>query len=61
MKTCIKMTNDNVYIVEGQTVLEVIATLIAEVFVIIPGTEGREDFAINSLQVSAVYPARTNA
>lgn len=55
------MTNDNVYIVEGQTVLEVIATLIAEEFVIIPGTEGREDFAINSLQVSAVYPARTNA
>lgn len=58
MKTCIKMSNNNVYVVEDMGLDQVAARLGAEDFIKIPGTKGREDFYINSLQVVAVYPAR---
>lgn len=56
--TCIKMTNGNVYVVD--LALDEVAARIdsSDTLLKIPGTEGRNDFYINPLQVSAVYPAR---
>lgn len=56
MRTCIKMSCGNVYTVE-QDIDAVAARLDStDGLIKIPGTEGREDFYINPLQVSAVYP-----
>lgn len=57
MKTCIKMSNGNVYVVDF-AIDEVVRKLDGDGLVLINGTEGRDDFYINALQVCAVYPAR---
>jgi hypothetical protein len=55
---CIEMTGGKRYVVD-QDIDEAAAKLDSiDGLLKIPGTEGREDFYINSLQVSAVYPAR---
>jgi hypothetical protein len=52
------MITGDKYVVEGMNVIELIGRLSAEDFIIIPGTEGRDDFAINTLAVSAVFTAQ---
>jgi hypothetical protein len=51
------MATGNVYVV-ATGLDETAAKLNNDNFIKIPGTEGRDDFYINPLQVSAVYPAR---
>lgn len=58
MKICIKMTNGNVYMINAALNIVVDRIDNSETLLRIPGTEGRDDFYINPLQVSAVYPAR---
>lgn len=59
MKTCIKMSNGNVYVID-EPILTIYTWLADtdEDFIKIEGTDGRGDFYINSLQVCAIYPAR---
>jgi hypothetical protein len=56
--TCIKMTNGNVYVVDMELDTAAARLDATDGLIKIPGTEGRNDFYINPLQVSAVYPAR---
>jgi hypothetical protein len=58
VRTIIKMITGDKYVVEGMNVIELIGRLSTEDFIIIPGTEGRDDFAINTLAVSAVFTAQ---
>lgn len=57
--TCIKMSNGNVYVLDFP-IEHVVGKLNNDDFVKIPGTDGREDFFVNPLQVAAVYPARND-
>lgn len=57
MKTCIKMSNGNVYVIE-HPIEEVVAKLSGDSPVLVPGTDDRADFYVNPLQVCAIYPAR---
>jgi hypothetical protein len=58
VKTCIEMTGGKRYVVEQD--IDEVAAKIGSIdgMLKIPGTEGRDDFYINPLQVSAIYPAR---
>lgn len=57
MRTVILMNNGNKYVVEDAPIEAVAARLSSDELVKIPGTEGKPDFFINPLQVSAVFPA----
>lgn len=58
MRTCIKMSNGNVYVV-SLPMDEVVGYLNGDDLVKIPGDlTGKDDFFVNPLQVCAVYPAR---
>lgn len=58
MKTCIKMANGNVYVVDYDIETVVAKLSLDEPYIKLEGTDGRDDFFINPLQVCAVYPAR---
>jgi hypothetical protein len=56
-RTCIKMSNGNIYLID-LPISQVINMLNSiDSLIKIPGSEGRTDFFINPLQVSAVYQA----
>lgn len=58
MKTCINMANGKVYVIDGTIEEAAEETLATDELVRIPGTDDRDDFYINPLQVCAVFPAR---
>lgn len=57
-RTCIKMSNGNVYVVDYEIELLAAALSGSDEMLLLKGTEGRDDFYVNPLQVCAVYPAR---
>lgn len=57
-RTCIKMSNGNVYVVDDHLNAVAARLDVEDGLLLIPGSEGRDAFYVNPLQVCAVYPAR---
>jgi hypothetical protein len=57
-RTCIKMSNGNVYVVDDHLNAVAARLDVEDGLLLIPGSEGCDAFYVNSLQVCAVYPAR---